>query len=100
VRYENSVIASLGAFDAVLETNNCTFRNTLLSRQMVPPSGTMVADPAFVDPSARDFHLQAASLAIDAAVASMFALDSTIDLDGTTRPQGVKNDLGAYEHKP
>ena len=99
VRYENAIIASLGPFDPVTGTN-CSFTNTLLSRQSSPPSGTLVGDPEFVDPTMRDYHLKATSAAIDAAVPSLYGLDASVDLDGTSRPQGVMPDLGAYERVP
>jgi hypothetical protein len=99
VRYENSIIASLGAFDAVTGTS-CMFNNTLLSHQITPPAGTIVADPQFVDATMRDYHLKATSVAIDAAVPSLYGLDSTTDLDGTARPQGTNADTGAYERVP
>jgi hypothetical protein len=98
-RYENSILAPLGAFDAVIGTR-CTFSNTLLSFQATPPPGTFVADPQFVDAAARNFHLKATSPAVDMAVPSIFGLDSTADLDGTPRPQGATPDIGAYELKP
>ena len=79
---------------------NCTFSNTLLSVQTTPPPGTFVTDPQFVDAAARDFHLKAISPAVDMALPSIFSLDSAVDLDGTTRPQGPKPDIGAYELKP
>ena len=99
VRYENSVIAPLGAFDAVTGTS-CTFNNTFLSHQTIPPAGTLVGDPEFVDPTMRDYHLKATSAAIDAAVPSLYGLDASVDLDGTSRPQGAMPDLGAYERVP
>ncbi|MBA3452088.1 MAG: hypothetical protein H0T42_03205 [Deltaproteobacteria bacterium] len=98
-RYENTILAPLGAFDAVRGTN-CTFSNTLISVQTTPPPGTFVADPQFVDPMGRNFHLKAISPAVDLAVPSIFGLASTGDLDGTPRPQGSAPDIGAYEYKP
>ncbi len=96
VRYENNIVAPLGAFDAV-NGPNCMFVNTLLARQAVPPPGTIVGDPQFVAANGRDFHLKGTSPAIDVAVPSSVGPDFVRDLDGTTRPQGVKQDLGAYE---
>jgi hypothetical protein len=96
VRYENSILAPLGAFDAV-NGSSCTFINTLLARQGVPPAGTTVGDPQFVALAGRDFHLKSTSPAIDAALPSSFGLDSPRDLDGMARPQGANPDLGAYE---
>lgn len=96
VRYENAIIAPLGTFDAVTGTN-CTFTNTLLSHQSSAPAGTSVADPQFVSPSTGDFHLMAMSPALNSTSASLYGLDSIIDLDGVARPQGAKADLGAYE---
>jgi parallel beta-helix repeat protein len=51
-------------------------------------------DPAFADPSAWDYHLTAASQAID------YGVDTgvTTDRDGNPRPQGSAPDLGAYEY--
>lgn len=97
-RYENTIAAPLGAFDAVRGTN-CTFSNTLLSVQAAPLPGTVVADPQFVDVGARNYHLKATSPAVDMAVPSLFGLALSPDLDGTARPQGPKPDIGAYELK-
>lgn len=97
VRYENSILAPLGQFDAV-SGSNCTFHNVLLSRQSTAPPGTFVADPQFAEPTMRDFHLKSTSPAVDKSEPSILGLDSKIDLDGRPRPQGAKTDLGAYEH--
>ena len=99
VRYENSILASLGSQDTVSGTN-CLFLSTILARQVIPLPGTIVVDPQFVDVGARDFHLKPQSPAIDAAVPSQLGLDSTHDLDGTPRPQGARRDIGAYERIP
>ena len=99
VRYENSILAPLSAFDAVTGTR-CSFSNTLLSVQTVPPSGTFVADPQFVNAVGGDFHLKATSPAVNVGIPSIFGLSVTPDLDGTARPQGAKPDIGAYEYNP
>lgn len=57
-------------------------------------SGTIVADPRFVNASGGDFHLTSASPAINAGVSS--SAPST-DHDGAARPQGGAFDIGAYE---
>jgi parallel beta-helix repeat protein len=51
-------------------------------------------DPRFVDPSAVNFELQAASPAVDAGMAVPVV---TRDLAGTLRPEGGSYDIGAYE---
>jgi hypothetical protein len=43
------------------------------------------------------YQLKISSPAVDAADPT--AVD-TIDLAGTPRPQGARNDIGAYEYKP
>lgn len=52
------------------------------------------ADPLFVGAAAHDYHLLAASPAIDHGNR---ALAPTADADGLLRPQGAGVDLGAYE---
>ncbi|HLM83630.1 MAG TPA: LamG-like jellyroll fold domain-containing protein [Candidatus Bathyarchaeia archaeon] len=52
-------------------------------------------DPKFVNVANKDFHLQSASPAIGAALAS----DAPgSDFDGLTRPQGTGYDAGAFEY--
>ncbi len=51
------------------------------------------ADPRFVDAAGDDYHLAVGSPAIDNGVDAGI----TIDLDGVTRPQGARYDIGAYE---
>lgn len=52
-------------------------------------------NPAFVNPGAQNFRLQATSPAIDTGqtIASV-----TTDIDGTARPHGAAYDIGAYEN--
>ena len=50
-------------------------------------------DPAFVDPSAWDYHIEATSAALDAGVDA----DVTTDIDGDPRPMGYDYDIGADE---
>jgi parallel beta-helix repeat protein len=56
--------------------------------------GSVQANPLFKNATSDDFHLQAGSPAIDAAV--YIGLDA--DLDGNPRPQGLGYDIGAYEY--
>jgi hypothetical protein len=54
-----------------------------------------VAATGFVNPAAGNYHLTASSPAVDAGRAS--GIFPAFDYDGTSRPQGSKTDLGAYE---
>ncbi|MDZ7292062.1 MAG: right-handed parallel beta-helix repeat-containing protein [candidate division KSB1 bacterium] len=53
----------------------------------------LAADPGFVDP-ATNYRLKPTSPAIDAGTT---LLEVTNDLEGNSRPQGLRYDLGAYE---
>ncbi len=54
-------------------------------------------DPGFVDAAGGDFHLQPTSPCVDVGVASPEVFD---DAAGVARPQGVANELGAFELVP
>jgi hypothetical protein len=54
-------------------------------------------NPALKDPANGDYHLQPGSPAVDAANPGNAG---TPDFDGTTRPQGTRSDIGAFELKP
>ena len=59
-------------------------------------TGSIEADPLFVDLDALDFHLQPESSAIDAGVDTGVAYDFA----GLFRPLGERFDVGAYESNP
>jgi len=58
-------------------------------------SNLVNVDPLFV--GGGSFALKSSSPAVDAADPN--AVDN-VDLVGTLRPQGPRNDIGAYEYKP
>jgi hypothetical protein len=73
-------------------------------------TGLIEADPQFADPARKDFSILAGSLAKDAALAPEaltfdvygaymrdFGIPINVDKTGTTRPQGNKWDIGAFE---
>lgn len=98
VAFENSILHPNDAGDPALNNptpGNCTFVNTLLTRQSAPPAGTIVGDPAFAAPATHDYHLTARSSAVDAAGGG--SVEATSDLDNVSRPQGTAPDIGAYE---
>jgi len=54
-------------------------------------------DPLFVNLTNRDFHLQAASPAIDTGTSSVNT-PVVLDYDNVARPHGAAYDIGAYEY--
>jgi hypothetical protein len=58
--------------------------------------GNVNADPLFVKPGSRNFHLQSGSPAIDAGADTRLATD----FDGNPRPEAAAFDIGAYEFTP
>ena len=58
-------------------------------------SNARAANPTFVSPASKDFHLAAGSPAIDTGAA---AFAPAVDLEGQARPQGSLPDIGAYEY--
>ena len=61
--------------------------------------GNISVDPLFMSPANNDFHLQAASPAVNAGNNSAASLPST-DFDGNPRIAGAAVDLGVYEVVP
>jgi parallel beta-helix repeat protein len=57
-------------------------------------SNNLITNPQFVNVSANDFSLQAASPAINAGLT---VSQVTTDIKGIARPQGTAYDIGAYE---
>jgi hypothetical protein len=79
--------------------NNLLYKNTISNISLqngLTDTGTIAADPMFVDAARHDYHLQADSPAIDAGAA---ALSPSTDLDGNARPTGASPDIGAHEHR-
>jgi hypothetical protein len=60
-------------------------------------SGTVTADPRFVDAANGDYRLAADSPLIDAGTDTPAGGAAGFDLDGVTRLQGAHLDIGAYE---
>jgi hypothetical protein len=57
-------------------------------------------DPAFVNPQAGNFYLQAISQAIDSGDSTGMLSQAPYDMDFVPRPQGAGWDMGAYEYQP
>ena len=58
--------------------------------------GSVDADPQFVDSLGYNFRLKESSPAIDTG----FNIESTTDIYGNPRPQGLAYDMGVYEYNP
>lgn len=85
-------VATINANSSMISgSNNLWFG---LSTAPSQTTSNIVVDPLLMNPSAFDFHLQAASPAIDAGLASNLAFD----FDGVIRPQGAGIDIGAFEY--
>jgi len=87
-RITNSILWGGDAVQSDFGETNFTIRSTLLSEPW-PGEGNIVADPLFADESARNFHLQSYSPAIDAGAPAP-------PLD----PDGSPADLGCFRFIP
>jgi len=76
----------------LVDTNVSTVTSGTIATTGQPLRG----DPAFVNGSGGDYHLTAASDAVDGGN----NLPPLVDLDGLPRPKGMATDIGAYEFVP
>jgi hypothetical protein len=97
-RYDNNIFVGSRVASAV-EGTDCTLANNVLHPYTSAAGTNTVADPQFVDEAARNYRLKSTSPAIDIAVPTAGLL-SSVDFDGTARPQGAQIDVGAFEFKP
>jgi hypothetical protein len=99
--FENNIFFSMSpTTTSVIVGSDCTPVGNITYPQDPDLGGTNLdQDPRFVDLQGRDYRLQPASPAIDAAVP---ASGTEIDHDhaGTPRPQGNQKDIGAFERAP
>jgi hypothetical protein len=78
--------------------SECSHSYELIEPQSTNPGGTgnlLGMDPKLVDAANGDFHLMSNSPAINAGDPTSAV---THDYDGTARPQGARNDIGAFEY--
>jgi hypothetical protein len=76
--------------------------NAIVAATGTPRSetGTIDADPRFVDAAQGDYHLAVDSPLIDAGTDTPAGGAAEFDLDGVTRIEGAHIDIGAYERAP
>jgi parallel beta-helix repeat protein len=81
--------------------NNIAYNNTGNQIEFGATVGGQISDhnlitnPSFVNPGAKDFHLQAGSAGIDTGL--VLGTPYNLDHDGNARPTGASYDIGAYE---
>lgn len=91
--------ADVVANGATTYFKNCDFINIqggMPTNFVASASGSIAADPLFVNATALDFHLSPASPCKDAGIAQTFLIN---DFDSILRPQGSAVDMGAFEYK-
>ena len=96
---DNNPDATPGTFD--LHATNVTdlANNAIVAKAGTPrsESGTIDADPRFVDAANGDYRLAADSPLVDAGTDTPAGGAAAQDLDGVARFQGAHIDIGAYE---
>ena len=97
--YDNNVVLGQNTTN-VVTGSGCTLTSNVLFPQSIPYPGNLLVDPQLVDVVGGDYHLKATSPAVDAASSTSDFPAITIDYDGQQRPQGAKNDIGAFERAP
>jgi hypothetical protein len=100
ITFINNIFYGTGTLDAVANNGTrCIFDTNIEYPQTSPVGqGAIVNDPKLVDPIAANFHLGAGSPALDAA--KSITNEPAEDFEGTKRPQGSRNDIGAIEQVP
>jgi hypothetical protein len=102
VCFDSSVIVNTtgGAPADTVTGSACVANYTIVFPQSTTLTGAnnlIGINPLLANPGNGDYHLQMTSPAVDAADPA--AVPSP-DFDGTSRPQGTRSDMGAFEFKP
>ena len=101
----NNTVYSNGAYGLNIGpgSSNADIRNNIVYLHTTPVvdqgaatnlAANLLANPAFVDAAALNFHIAPSSPAIDTGVTIP---QVTMDFDSVSRPQGRAYDIGAYE---
>src|SRR5690242_16236318 len=100
--YDISVVANdpAGVATANMEYSNWVTQNLSGggTHVIVPGAGNQTAAPSFVNAAAGDFRQVTGSPTIDAGLTDPG--NGTLALGGLQRAQGLRTDIGAYEHVP
>lgn len=95
ITLRNNIVTS-GSATEVETGGSCGYAYTL-SPVAIAGTGNLAAAPAFIDELNDDYHLLPTSPGVDDADP---AATEPIDIDGDTRPQGARADIGADEVVP